>query len=884
MKIGIDLGTTNSAFAYIDEGEAGDRDFPPVRIFETPQLVAAGRIEPRRTLPSFLFLEDGQPVGAYARDQGALIPTRLVHSAKSWLSNPDVDRTAKILPWDSQETGRVLSPVEVSARFIGKFREEWDRAKGAPLAGQDIVLTVPASFDEEARELTVMAAREAGLERLTLLEEPAAAFYSWIANNLAQSRKKLFDGQTVLVCDVGGGTSDFSLIRVARDGDLVNFTRTAVGKHLLLGGDNLDLTLAWLVETKLGVPLSIRQRSGLRRQCTAAKEKLLGDASLKGVEITVLGSGSALIGKSLKTEILREEALELALEGFLPFTQRGEAPKEEKRSLFRELGLPYVSDPAITRHLNAFLEPTGQVPDAILFNGGFFIPEILQARAADVVGQWYGRRPEILENSELDLAVARGAAYYSYVRSTGSGVLVRGGLPRTYYIALGEPREGKFPAVCLVPRGAEEGESIEIDNQALQLVANRPVSFRLYSSLTRADDKLGDVLEFHTGDPDLHRHAPLNAVIRFGKRAEERLIPVKLGARLTEIGTLETWCESKIGDNRWRLQFELRKPAAVEPAERKAAAVVGEQALKSSLELIAAVFSATAKSPIAPEEVPARLEQSMGLGKNSWPLSAIRQLADAFLAAAGGRKKSPAYEIRWLNLCGFCLRPGFGYPGDDFRLEQARRIYAAGLTHGNQVQCEVEWWIFWGRLAGGLNRNQQTDVYQRLSGFLLPRGAKKPPRINAALLREMWRTASSLELLPVGAKTELGETLLKRVKAGDFKESELWCLSRLGARKLFYGPSNLVIPPAAVTRWVEALLNIPTAGDALAAMARRTDDPMRDLPIATREGVKRKLQTLPHAARLAAVLEGEEDDSALGRIFGEELPSGLVLERPGAAG
>jgi molecular chaperone DnaK (HSP70) len=878
MKIGIDLGTTNSALAYIDEGEAEDRDFPPVHIFETPQLVAAGRIEPRRTLPSFLFLEDGQPVGVYAREQGALVPTRLVHSAKSWLSNPDVDRTAKILPWDSQETGRVLSPVEVSARFIAKFREEWDRAKPAPLAAQDIVLTVPASFDEEARELTVMAAREAGLERLTLLEEPAAAFYSWIANNLAQSRKKLFDGQTVLICDVGGGTSDFSLIRVARDGDRVDFTRTAVGKHLLLGGDNLDLTLAWLVETKLGVPLSIRQRSGLRRQCTAAKEKLLGDASLQSVEITVLGSGSALIGKSLKTEILREEALELALEGFLPFTRRGEPPKEEKRSLFRELGLPYVSDPAITRHLNAFLEPTGQVPDAILFNGGFFIPEILQARAADVVGQWYGRRPEILENSELDLAVARGAAYYSYVRSTGSGVLVRGGLPRTYYIALGEPRDGRFPAVCLVPRGTEEGAPIEIDNDALQLVANRPVSFRLYSSLTRADDKLGAVLEFRTGDPDLHTHAPLNAVIRFGNRAEERLIPVKLGARLTEIGTLETWCESKIGDNRWRLQFELRKKAAIEPATRKAAAVVGEQALKSSLDLIAAVFSPTAKSPMAPEEVPARLEQTMGLGKNSWPLAAIRQLADAFLAAADGRKKSPAYEIRWLNLCGFCLRPGFGYPGDDFRIEQARRIYASGLTHGNQVQCEVEWWIFWGRLAGGLNRNQQTDVYQRLSGFLLPRGAKKPPRINAALLREMWRTASSLELLPVGAKTELGETLLKRVKLGDFKESELWCLSRLAARKLFYGPTNLVIPPAAVTRWVEALLNIPTAGDALAAMARRTDDPMRDLPLAPREAVKRKLQTLPHAARLAAVLEGEEDDSALGRIFGEELPSGLVLE------
>ena len=879
MKIGIDLGTTNSALAYIDEREAEDRDFPPVRIFETPQLVAPGRAEPRRTLPSFLFLEDGQPVGVYAREQGALVPTRLVHSAKSWLSNPDVDRTAKILPWDSPETGRVLSPVEVSARFLAKFREEWDRVKGIPLAEQDIVLTVPASFDEEARELTVMAARDAGIERLTLLEEPAAAFYSWIANNLAQSRKKLFDGQIVLVCDVGGGTSDFSLIRVSREGDLVNFTRTAVGKHLLLGGDNLDLTLAWLVETKLGAPLTIRQRSGLRRQCSAAKEKLLTDANLKAVDITVLGTGSSLIGKTLKSEIRREEALELALDGFLPFTPRGEAPKDEKRSLFRELGLPYVSDPAISRHLNAFLEPAGQAPDAILFNGGFFIPEILRERVADVVGQWFGRRPEILENSELDLAVARGAAYYSYVRSTGSGVLVRGGLPRTYYIGLGEAHEGKFAAVCLVARGAEEGAAVEIDNGALQLVANRPVSFRLYSSLTRTGDALGDVLEFAADDPGLHVHAPLNAVIRFGKKAEERLIPVKLGARLTEIGTLDTWCESKISENRWRLQFELRKRAAEPaPADRKAAAVVSEEAVRKSVALVEAMFASGTKSPYPPEEAPSRLEQTMGLGKNSWPLSAIRQLADAFLAAADGRKKSPAYEARWLNLCGFCLRPGFGFPGDDFRIEQARRLYSAGITYGNQVQCEIDWWIFWGRLAGGLNRNQQADIYQRLSGALLPRGNKKPQRLNAALLREMWRTASSLELLPLGTKTELGDALVKRVKTGDFKESELWCLARLGARKLFYGPINLVVPPATVTRWVETLLKLAAAADALASLARRTEDPTRDVPAATASAVRAKLEAAPHADRLLAVLDGEEeDDRALGRIFGEELPSGLVL-------
>jgi molecular chaperone DnaK (HSP70) len=880
VKVGIDLGTTNSALAYIDVREGDDREFPPLHIFETPQLVAAGRVEARSTLPSFLFLEDGQPVGVYAREQGAIVPTHLVHSAKSWLSNPDVDRTAKILPWDSQDTGRVLSPVEVSARFLAKFREEWDRTMGAPLAAQDIVLTVPASFDEEARELTVMAANDAGLEKLTLLEEPAAAFYSWIANNLAQSRRKLFDGQVVLVCDVGGGTSDFSLIRVSREGDLVNFTRTAVGKHLLLGGDNLDLTLTWLVETKLGVPLAVRQRSGLRRQCSAAKEKLLNDPSLKSVEITVLGTGSSLIGKLLKTEILRDEVLELALDGFLPFSQRGELPKEEKRSLFRELGLPYVTDPAVTRHLNAFLETAGQAPDAILFNGGFFIPPILQERVADVVGRWYDRRPEILENTELDLAVARGAAYYSYVRSTGSGVLVRGGLPRTYFVGLGDARDGKFPAVCLVPRGAEEGTAIEIDNDALQLVANRPVSFRLYSSLTRTDDKLGDVVEFAAGDTDLHVHAPLNAVIRFGKKAEERLIPVKLGARLTEIGTLESWCESKISDNRWRLEFELRKKAAPQTVERKASAVVSEQALASSLELIGSVFSTEAKSPIVPEELPAKLEQTMGLGRNSWPLAAIRQMADAFLNASSGRKKSPAFEIRWLNLCGFCLRPGFGYPGDDFRIEQVRRIYASGITYGNQVQCEIDWWIFWGRVAGGLNRNQQADVYQRLSQFLLPRGNKKPQRVNASLLREMWRTASSLELLPLGTKTELGDALIKRVKAGEYRESELWCLSRLGARKLFYGPINLVVPASTATRWAEALMSLPQSGDALAAMARRTEDPMRDVPLPTRENVKRKLVGMPHADRLLALVEGEEqDETTLGRIFGEELPSGLVLAK-----
>jgi hypothetical protein len=399
----------------------------------------------------------------------------------------------------------------------------------------------------------------------------------------------------------------------------------------------------------------------------------------------------------------------------------------------------------------------------------------------------------------------------------------------------------------------------------------------LYSSLTRTDDKLGDLVEFEEGDASLHTHAPLDAVIRFGKKAEERLIPVKLGAKLTEIGTLETWCESKISDNRWRLEFALRKQKA-QTTERKAAAVVSEQALKNSLELIESVFSPSAKSPIPPEELPSKLEQTMGLGRMSWPVSAIRQMADAFLTAVDGRRKSPAYEARWLNLCGFCLRPGFGYPGDDFRIEQSRRIYAAGLTYSNQTQCEIDWWIFWGRVAGGLNRNQQSDIYQRLAASLMPRGNKKPQRINSALLREEWRTAASLELLPLGTKTELGEALIKRVKADDYKESELWCLARLGARKLFYGPINLVVAPATAGRWAEALLKANNAGDALASMGRRTDDPTRDLPAPLRQSIRVKLEASPHAERLLGVFEGEEaDEGTLGRIFGEELPSGLVL-------
>jgi molecular chaperone DnaK (HSP70) len=870
MNVGIDLGTTNSALAYIDPSEAGEASFPPIHTLSVPQTVAPGQIAESKTLPSFLYVGDEPVAGVYAREQGALVPTRSVHSAKSWLSNADVDRTAKILPWDAQESGRILSPVEVSAHYIKHLRAAWD-ARFPSLDQQNVVLTVPASFDEEARELTVQAARDAGIENLTLLEEPAAAFYSWIANHLTQSQRHLFDGQTVLVCDVGGGTTDFTLIRVGREGDKVEFTRTAVGKHLLLGGDNLDLTLTWLVEAKIGKQLSLRQRSALRRQCAAAKEQLLSHASLDRVEITVLGAGSGLVGGTLKTEITRAEVLELAVDGFLPFCDLNDKPKEEKRSVFRELGLPYVSDPAITRHLAAFLSTTGSKPDAILFNGGFFIPEILRERVAQVLERWYGSRPMLFENQDLDLAVAIGAAYYSYVRQTGAGLVVRGGLPRTYYIAA-QSQGPELQALCLLPRGTEEGQTLEIDRDDVQLVANKPVSFRLYSSLSRTDDQLGQVVTFNAEEAEqLHLHAPLQAVIRFGRKAEERAIPVKLGARLTEVGTLEIWADSRVSEHRWRLQFELRKQTAASAVSRPSA-VISESGMQQARELIEACFGT--QSRLTPQELPSRLEQALALGRNSWPLTAIRTLTDWLLELAEGRGKSAAHEVRWLNLTGWCLRPGFGFPGDELRIEQVRRIYAGGLRFANQVENESQWWIFCGRIAGGMNRNQQADVFQRIAPTILPKGQKKP-RVNTSLLRELWRTAASLELLPLQTKADLGEALIKRIRANDFGPSELWCLSRIGARRLFYGPNNLVLSPAIAGRWVEVLLKVPRSEEALASIAQVTGDVARDLPPAALNLVRARLQDSPE---LLAMLEGQAPtEGTMGRVFGEELPTGLVF-------
>src|ERR1700726_423629 len=590
--IGIDLGTTNSGLAYMDmqEADAGS----PIHVFPIPQLVGHGEVRTYPALPSFLYFptedelsaggvtatwdEDPPMVtGVLAREQGALVPSRQVSSAKSWLSYPGVDRRAKILPAQAEHPQPMISPVEASARYLMHLRDAWNGAIGTDaetcFEHQEIVLTVPGSFDEEARELTVEAARNARLENLTLLEEPLAAFYAWIAANpraLAEASEHLRDGELILICDIGGGTTDLSLVRARLVNGELQFERTAIGEHLLLGGDNLDFALARHVEKKLkDIKLTLRQRYALRRACCAAKERLLSDSSLERVLVTVLGSGRAVIGQALSIDLAREEVLQILTAGFLPITAPDEMPAHGRPTGLRELGLPYANDPAITKHLAAFLTQAAAAmngssanqrmarPDAILFNGGFCAPAVTRERIVEAISAWFGVtqrgwRPRLLDNEAVDSAVARGAAYYGRVRR-GTGLRIRAGNARTYYI--GWRSDDGLRGICVLPAGIEEGTTLPLLDREFSVLANRPVSFALYSSRTRHDAH-GEVAALD--EANVHRHPPLVTLLRYGKKMREVYLVVRLRASFTEVGTLEIWCESRGTPHRWRLQFELR--------------------------------------------------------------------------------------------------------------------------------------------------------------------------------------------------------------------------------------------------------------------------------------------------------------------------------------
>ncbi|MGI8978134.1 MAG: Hsp70 family protein [Pirellulaceae bacterium] len=964
--VGIDLGTTNSAVCYVDTSEKPWR----VRVLSLPQLVAPGQVESRDTLPSFHYQPAAEEiaaggtkmpwrstaatrergrleayptytVGFYARDFGGQVSGRMVSSAKSWLCHSGVNRTSDILPWHAAADVEKLSPVEASSRYLGHIRDAWDfQHPKEPLESQDIVLTLPASFDEVARELTVEAAAKAGLPRVVLIEEPQAAFYAWIYKHAENWEQLVSPGQKILVCDIGGGTTDFTLIRVRRgEGGKVQFHRVAVGDHLILGGDNFDLALAQHVEQKLtsGGKLEPRQWDLLVRASRQTKEELLGDNGREQATITLPGSGSKLIGSSLSVPLTREEVRGVLVDGFMPWVALDDKPAP-RRSGFQEFGLPYASDPAITKFLAAFLSAHRHVameeeeaksahdparPDVLLFNGGVFESRLLKERLIDSLNEWFATpdkpwQPLVLVNDRLDLAVARGAAYYGMVRR-GEGVRIAAGLARTYYLGLdATDASGTSQAICLVPGNAEPGQDITLPNRHFDLLVSEPAEFPLYVSSTRLADRPGEL--FSIDSEQMTALPPIRTALKTRRRSELGTVPVELHARLTEIGTLDLWCSEVEGVGKsfrrhelgvmgeskaaktppdpfvprtWRLQFDVRSTTQTDVEAHESAAeaegFIDESAWQACQSVLEATFG---KDPTqSPEALINRLTIAIGMERNDWPTSLLRRIWESLLELEPGRRKSSIHEARWLNLLGYALRPGYGLAVDDWRVAETWRTVQGKLAHAAPTS-RTESLILWRRIAGGCSSGQQRAIAEPLLSAVRTlhkkqmTGKGSDPTFSPHEGLEVLRLLGSLELLSGETKIELGNLLidlLPKRKLEQLRPALAWGLGRIGARVPVYGPLNTIVAPREAGLWAERILDAcesdATTLFALVQIARRTHDRYRDLPESLRDRVLAWLDRAtapPHAMELVRS-GGQLDEQEQSRVFGESLPKGLRI-------
>jgi molecular chaperone DnaK (HSP70) len=921
--IGIDLGTTNCAVASIQFGQGADA---PLVDFPIPQLQRPGEVAERRLLPSCLYvpgeheLAPGSTLlpwgespklvaGEFARWQGSRVPGRLVASAKSWLCHSGVDRSAPILPWGAPPEVVKISPVEASALLLQHMASAWNAAHpDAPLAEQEVVITVPASFDEVARALTVSAARQAGVEKFTLVEEPQAAFYDFTAHHRKNLTAALQDVRLVLVVDVGGGTTDFTLIQVGVTADGPALRRIAVGDHLMLGGDNMDAALARSVEERLvsgGRKLSATQWTQLVQATRNAKESLLGANAPERHGIAIVGEGSRLLGGTLSSELRCEEAEQLILEGFLPASRPDEQPRRAARVALQELGLPYAQDPAITRHLAAFLrmhagagfaalggtEPTHALPrpDAILLNGGVFNSPKIAERLLDVVSSWWPDAPRIrlLPHYSLEMAVARGAAYYGLARR-GLGRRIGGGTAHAFYVGLAAHKEGApQQAVCLIPRGQEEGQPVDLAERPFQLTLGRPVQFPLFSTTSDRIDRPGDVVEI---GEDFRALPPIHTLFQDAS-GKTTAVSVHLRAMLTELGTLELWCVSDATKDRWRLEFELRE------AVKKPAPSVTEPTPAHSEEaraVVERVFGpqAPAGGQKEAKQLIRALESAIGPREN-WPLPLLRELWSTVYTGAKKRRRTADHERVFFQLIGYSLRPGFGYSLDEWRSEQTFKLFGESVTfHGVQPVWN-EFWVMWRRVAGGLNEAQQLELWNYLKPHLArtvpPNPSKslpKPKGVQPQGLDEMVRVAASLEHLPHSEKSELGNWIAERLKSSPGTAGPwAWPLGRLGAREPIYGSGHKAVDPSQAAAWLSLLLEKGvglTDGSAFAVsqLARITGDRARDLDesIRLRAVDSLKAASAPETwlRMITEVVVLEAVDEA--RALGDTLPFGLRLK------
>ncbi|MCB9623968.1 MAG: hsp70 family protein [Sandaracinus sp.] len=922
--VGIDLGTTHTVVAYADTLEA-KTGAPPIRLFEVEQLVAPGEVEARPMLPSARYLpaeselaagdlalpwDRGEDVvargvvGQLALGLGAKTPGRLVASAKSWLSHGAVDRTAKILPWGAPSEVTKVSPVEASASYLAHLRAAWDhRFPNAPLATQEVVLTVPASFDEGARALTVQAAKDAGL-KVRLVEEPQAAFYAWLDAHRDGLEGALGQTRLAVVVDVGGGTTDLTLIQVELRESGPRLTRVAVGEHLMLGGDNMDLTLAKNAEARLGKTLGAARFTQLVQQCRLAKERLLMPDAPENVRVTVLGSGSKLVGGAQSVTLTRDEVRELVLGGFFPEIGPDARPERRKGGIV-EFGLPYVADAAITKHVSAFLARHEElartafgttdlrgagaggslVPDAVLFNGGVFGSPLLQERMRGVLAQWRGSDVAVLASPHPDQAVARGAVAYALARR-GVGLRIGGGSARSYFLIVDADKSGTKRGVCILPRGAEEGEEVALGDRQFSLRLGRPVRFHVVATTSDVHHiAAGELVEVDDGDryKDL---PPIAAVLEGDDTKPE--IPVTLASGLTEVGTLEVSCVAS-ENRRWKLELQLRGGSE----EQASAQRIGQlhPRFAEATERVKVVYG----KPKGDDEVShrdvkrlrAELEKTLG-PRESWQTPLLRELFGALLAGMKRRRRSEDHERVWFHLVGYTLRPGFGYPLDEWRIKQlVAEVLKGSVQFVPEAQNWSEYWTMWRRLAGGLDEKTQTALLSEIEWYLEPpskKPRKRPPGPKRLGESDMIRLAGSLERVPPETKAKIGGWLVKRLDQHDENLQTWWAVGRLGARVPFYGSAHQVVPKHVVMQWLEIALRFdwrdaPEAAFAATSLARVSGDRERDLdePIRKRVAERLMMSAQPESWQkmVLEVTQLEEADER--RIFGDALPPGLRL-------
>lgn len=893
--IGVDLGTTNCAVSYVDLLET-ERGSQVLALGET-SAVSRGT----QTLPSLAALppaEDADAqwrVGAPAAAMLASTPGRVIRSAKSWLCHDGVDRHGPLLPWGSDEVPEPLrlSPVQVSAMLLVAMRERWDAERAAhqeayALKHQLVTITVPASFDEAAQRLTLEAAMEAGFpHEVRLLEEPQAAFYRWLERNDGAS---LFEhsasaSRTVLVCDVGGGTTDLSLFRVSKPGGegAPRIDRVAVSDHILLGGDNIDLAIAHLLEqraTEGESRLNAGQWAMLTEEARTLKERVLGgeEGTEERLHVAIAGLGAGLFRSSRTIEVSSSELRRLVLDGFFPLCDAG-VELEQRRSGLLEWGLPYEPDSRVTAHVARFV--AGHAIDAVLWNGGSLKPVLLRQRLLRTIAACQDHMPHELFTDDLDLSVARGAAFAGAARAANRS-LIHAASARSFYVELhreqlDEPR--RF--LCVMQRGAEPGEPQRVPERRFAATVNKPVQFQLFASVGRPDDRLGDLIE---DARQLHPLPPLRTELNLpggaGKGQEQ--CEVELIVLLTELGLFEMSCravdEAHCGTE-WKLGFDVRKISRDEAPLDDAGA--GADRIRRAMEQIGRYFSKRKESTekLQAKRLPAELEEALGQSREDWPLPTLRALWPALREGMTRRGRSIGHEVAWLSLAGYVLRPGYGADLDPFRIRELWRCFELGLAFPKESNCMVQWWILWRRVAGGLSREQQRAVARKALPLLKEKRADLP---------EIARLVASLERLPRSEKEAAAAVLLQRLggRAVSGADHLLWSLARIGSRVPWSGGLDDVLPPATVEGWWSTMQRwnwkapeFAGLPQHLVTMMRRTGDRTRDISEEVRREVLLALESAGGAPAIREPIRTcvplERADQAA--LFGERLPSGLTV-------